>query len=227
MVWYKGHFLLDFVCVVPCVNLIRMGAKNIGDSTKAQINRFWHWCTRHQNIFIKCSVKLWQAEWSTGTPPGRQAQEWWRRLPWQWQTRASGGEQAHSTLLFLWNWNQMKTCNRSSTNSKHTQLKPLTFEIWKKNSKAQVEIKATLYVYLCIVMYFILEAINYQPTCFYIKLTRASVQVTGVIILYLRFVTVEMNPDPCKTWSFEDWIKCGLEKSSSRIGRKCLNLNNP
>ena len=27
--------------------------------------------------------------------------------------------------------------------------------------QAQVEIKATLYVYLCIVMYFILEAINY------------------------------------------------------------------
>ena len=34
---------------------------------------------------------------------------------------------------------------------------------------------------------------------FILKLTRASVQVTGVIILYLRFVTVEMNPDPCKT----------------------------
>ena len=43
MVWYKGHFLLDFVCVVPCVNHIRVevGAKNIGDSTKAQIDRFW------------------------------------------------------------------------------------------------------------------------------------------------------------------------------------------
>lgn len=43
MVWYKGHFLLDFVCVVPCVNHIRMevGANNIGDSTKAPKNRFW------------------------------------------------------------------------------------------------------------------------------------------------------------------------------------------
>ena len=46
----------------------------------------------------------------------------------------------------------------------------------------------------------------YKPVCVFIAvilkdcfanlLTRASVQVTGVIILYLRFVTVELNADP-------------------------------
>ena len=61
MVWYKGHFLLDFVCVVPCVNHIRMdvGAKNIRDSTKAQINRFWFSC--------KPNLSCWCA---TGNIPG-------------------------------------------------------------------------------------------------------------------------------------------------------------
>ena len=44
------------------------------------------------------------------------------------------------------------------------------------------------------------------------KQTRASVHVTGVIILYRRFVTVETNPDPWKGRAYIITIICNIEK---------------
>ena len=64
------------------------------------------------------------------------------------------------------------------------------------------------------------QGVNIVPPPFFVNLeveinnkqTRASVHVTGVIILYRRFVTVETNPDPWKGRAYIVTLICNLEK---------------
>ena len=68
------------------------------------------------------------------------------------------------------------------------QIDHLQKKMLLQTNRASVQVK---------VFYWYIESFKNQSlVSVKVLQTRASVQVTGVIILYRRFVTVEMNPEP-------------------------------